>query len=92
MSGFTTNKSPFTTNQKHTFFNHTGTLFSELEWVRPELEALGWDGLLLESRELLDSKEMYSAWSSSWEGRREQGLFVKTNKVFTVLTDRGHKQ
>ena len=70
-----------TTNQMHTFFNHAGTLLSELERERPLLDALAWDGLLLESCELLDPMEMYSAWSSSWGGNRERNVYETKREV-----------
>lgn len=49
----------------HTFFSQPGTLLSELDKLRSLLDALAWDGLLLELCELLEPMEMYSAWSSS---------------------------
>lgn len=49
----------------HTFFSQPGTLPSELDKLRSLLDALAWDGFLLELCELLEPMEMYSAWSSS---------------------------
>ena len=62
----------------HTFFSQPGTLLSELDKLRSLLDALAWDGLLLELCELLEPMEMYSAWSSSWGGR--EGSELSTSK------------